>query len=315
MLLIISNKLDMHVNIVIKELLNRGIPYFRWNLEDFLIEQKLVLRTDSDFYIAVEADGKTVNLDKVKVVWYRRPGKIQIPETVTDYADFIRKESDYLINGIFFLLKDRFWIVPPKSIRIMDNKIFQLWLAKQVGFRIPQTLVTNNPAEAERFLMENEECVLKVISPGFAKNGKTIYTNKIDYFTVKEHLDAIAYCPVMLQEYIHKTAELRITVIEKEIFTCLIESQAHESTKIDWRRIKEYIPPHRPYDLPVEVCEKILKFMDAGNMLFATFDFAITPNGDFVFFECNPNGQWYWIELLTGLPITSKFVDFITSKL
>jgi glutathione synthase/RimK-type ligase-like ATP-grasp enzyme len=305
----------MHVNIVIKELLNRGIPYFRWNLEDFLVEQKLVLRTNTGFHITVEADNKIVSLDKVKVVWYRRPGKIQIHRSMTEFADFIRKESDYLINGIFLLLKDRFWIVPPRSTRIMDNKIFQLWLANQIGFRIPKTVVTNNPAEAERFLMENKECVLKVISPGLTKNGKTIYTNKIDYLAVKEHLDTIACCPVMLQEYIHKTAELRITVIEKEIFACLIESQAHESTKIDWRRIKEYIPPHRPYDLPVEVGEKILKFMDARDMLFATFDFAITPDGDFVFFECNPNGQWYWVELLTGLPITSKFVDFITSKL
>ncbi len=41
---------------------------------------------------------------------------------------------------------------------------------------------------------------------------------------------------------------------------------------------------------------------------FGAFDFILTPDNQLVFLEINPNGQWYWIEKLTGLPITDKLV-------
>jgi hypothetical protein len=42
------------------------------------------------------------------------------------------------------------------------------------------------------------------------------------------------------------------------------------------------------------------------------FDFAVTPDGDWVFLELNPNGQWGWIEDHTGLAITSAMADLLT---
>lgn len=37
---------------------------------------------------------------------------------------------------------------------------------------------------------------------------------------------------------------------------------------------------------------------------FGCFDFIVTLDNDYVFLECNPNGQWLWIELATGYDIS-----------
>ena len=37
-----------------------------------------------------------------------------------------------------------------------------------------------------------------------------------------------------------------------------------------------------------------------------------TPSGEHVFLECNPNGQWLWIELATGMPISAAIADELT---
>jgi glutathione synthase/RimK-type ligase-like ATP-grasp enzyme len=37
---------------------------------------------------------------------------------------------------------------------------------------------------------------------------------------------------------------------------------------------------------------------------FGCFDFIVTPEGEYVFLECNPNGQWLWIEMETGYDIS-----------
>lgn len=38
-------------------------------------------------------------------------------------------------------------------------------------------------------------------------------------------------------------------------------------------------------------------------------DFIVTDDADWVFLECNPNGQWAWIEEETGLPIAAALAD------
>jgi hypothetical protein len=35
----------------------------------------------------------------------------------------------------------------------------------------------------------------------------------------------------------------------------------------------------------------------------------VTPEGEWVFLEVNPNGQWAWLQDETGLPIASAIAD------
>jgi hypothetical protein len=40
-------------------------------------------------------------------------------------------------------------------------------------------------------------------------------------------------------------------------------------------------------------------------------DFIVTPGGQYVFLENNPFGQYLWLELKTGLPLTEVICDLL----
>jgi glutathione synthase/RimK-type ligase-like ATP-grasp enzyme len=45
---------------------------------------------------------------------------------------------------------------------------------------------------------------------------------------------------------------------------------------------------------------------------FGAIDLLLTPQGDYVFLEINPNGQWLWLEQMTGVPLTKAMCDLLT---
>lgn len=38
-------------------------------------------------------------------------------------------------------------------------------------------------------------------------------------------------------------------------------------------------------------------------------NYIVTPDDEYVFLECNPNGQWLWIELATGFDISKVIAN------
>jgi glutathione synthase/RimK-type ligase-like ATP-grasp enzyme len=44
---------------------------------------------------------------------------------------------------------------------------------------------------------------------------------------------------------------------------------------------------------------------------FGAFDIIRDDDDQLYFIELNPNGQWYWIELLTGLPMVQAMVELL----
>jgi glutathione synthase/RimK-type ligase-like ATP-grasp enzyme len=57
-----------------------------------------------------------------------------------------------------------------------------------------------------------------------------------------------------------------------------------------------------------------MAFMKALRLRFGAFDFLVSPSRGWVFLECNPSGQWAWIEEATGQPIASAIADALTGQ-
>jgi glutathione synthase/RimK-type ligase-like ATP-grasp enzyme len=127
-------------------------------------------------------------------------------------------------------------------------------------------------------------------------------------------LESLETCPVIFQEYIPKSYEIRVTVIGEQIFAARIDSQAGGgATSIDWRRYDIPKTPHSAYELPRVVRDQILALHRQLSLIYSSFDFVRTPCGEYVFLETNPFGQWLWIEDLTGLPISKAIADFLAA--
>ena len=81
-------------------------------------------------------------------------------------------------------------------------------------------------------------------------------------------------------------------------------AQSNTTGKIDWRQGYDHNLRHEIVDIPDSIKDFCLSFLKKMKLNFGCFDFIVTPDDEYVFLECNPNGQWLWIELVTGYDIS-----------
>ena len=76
------------------------------------------------------------------------------------------------------------------------------------------------------------------------------------------NLDYVRFAPTLLQAYIPKKFEFRITVVGSKLFICEIHSQDSEKSRIDWRLFDPENPiPHKQGKLPWEIERQIVKMV------------------------------------------------------
>lgn len=315
-ILIVSTRFDPHVDIVIKSLSKRRIPFVRFNTEDYPLKSSVsILLTSGGHYEALKVpNNPEVEGFNIKSVWYRRPAPFEFPRIFSPQARvFAERETAATIRGLWDLL-DCIWVNHPDKNRVAEIKLSQLKTAIQLGLEIPRTLVTNNPTEAERFISGLKgDIVVKTLSGGAVlneNNPTAIFTNVLKPDDGK-YLGNVRFAPTLFQEYVPKSVEIRTTVVGNQVFAAEIHSQSLEGTRHDWRRkVLELV--HKPHQLPKDIEQKCLSLVRSFGLHFGAMDLILTPRDRYVFLELNPNGQWAWIEDLTGLPITDALVDVLT---
>jgi hypothetical protein len=59
------------------------------------------------------------------------------------------------------------------------------------------------------------------------------------------------------------------------------------------------------------VARAIRAYLMHFGLVFGAFDFTLSASGEWTFIECNPSGQWAWLEPPTGLPMTTALADLL----
>ena len=322
MILIITNKEDEHPTPVIKILTKRNIPVFRLNTECLLTDYEFSWWNNSAktwFVITNKQTGLTLNSDDLDTVWDRRP---ELPKSLPlQGSKAVNKHNLDEAAGFLRFLRSYISKKPSIGSILFDgyasSKMEQISNAISVGLKVPETCFSNRQEDILTMEKDHQELVLKPIaSDGIWEDGKDLeyvfYTQKVSRQDIANApKEAFTQTVSYVQEYIPKAFELRVTVVAKKVFACKIESQhlADNEGKIDWRQGYEHGLKHEPFDLPDDISEKCLKFLDKMRLNFGAFDFIVTPTGEYVFLECNPNGQWLWIEMETGLKISEAIAD------
>ncbi len=313
MILIVTRKDDVHADLVARHLLSAKIPFFRLNTE-CADEYRFAIGVESG-QIENRVSGLSLDLLNVTSVWLRRRSFIgSIPENL---KSFVEAEWAGLYRDIWLLLEDRFWMSWPFAIELAKNKINQIRLAKKIGFDIPPTCFTNSIEEAVAFQREMGVCVYKPNDGGaFDSNGNlAVYTSIIDKnLTASPEMDEmLKICPGIFQPYLDKKFELRINVVKDRVFATRIDSQASDRTKIDWRRYSFSETLHSQFALSSELEDMCRRIVSCLNLSFGAIDMVVTPEEKFYFLEINPNGQWAWIEALTGQNISGAIADTLAN--
>lgn len=257
-------------------------------------------------------NGRKYDLSDFNSIWYLKP---RAPEEILRYKPwehsyFMQKQFYAQREAIWLLFNHKKWLNDPIKMYWAENKIFQLSIAKHVGFKIPKTLISSNPDEILEFIKSCRRSIIKPLNPTVILDH-VIYTNEVK----DKHLDEIEnakYSPSIYQELVNKSYELRITVVGREIFSAKIYSQDDEATAIDWRvkpKLNDYSVRMEPIDIPAKVEQRILELMGNLGLDFGCIDMIVTPENDYIFLEINPNGQWYFVQLRTEQKIAKAIAN------
>ena len=319
MVLILSNKEDAHPSPVIDILHREGVPFFRLNTESLLSDYEFVWWSHSDgmdFCVKNIHTNLQIKGSEISAVWERRP------ETPADLflpsSPKINKHN--LSEALGFLSFLRHYIKDIPSIgsivndRVAASKMLQLKIAKQVGLTTPDTCFSNRKKDIATFAENYPYIIIKSIENDFIWDEENdqeyvFYAQKIASSTLSSiPEEAFSQTVSYVQNYVEKDYELRVTVVGNEVFACRIDSQKldEDKGKIDWRQGYDYGLTHDVAHLPLELEHKCVAYLRQMGLRFGCFDFIATPKHEYIFLECNPNGQWLWIELLTGLKISES---------
>ena len=305
MILIITHKEDFTADFVIDKLNKREIKYYRFNCED-IDKENYLFEKQNGFQFQIN------NLNSFHSVWFRRT---KLPDLkIKDEAEklYLLGEYDALLSNLYSQLNVKKWLSHPNDVYQAENKIFQIQVAQEIGFTIPDTIITNQHSVLKEFIdKHNRNVIVKPLSQGRIKQVegiKTIYTNRISEEIIN-NLASYSLTPSIYQEYIEKEYELRITVVGEKIFAAKVDSQKLDETKTDWRKQKI---PFEPYSLPLEVSKKCIALLCKLNLSFGAIDMIKSSKGNFVFLEINPNGQWAWLDMEAGLNISDEIINYLT---
>ena len=134
-----------------------------------------------------------------------------------------------------------------------------------------------------------------------------IFTSIVEPIS-EEDAESLVVCPIIFQRHIPKTMDIRVTVVGSTVFSVAIDSQSTEETKVDWRRGSNPDLNHEVMQLPEPIADYCVEMVRSLGLRFGAIDLVRGMDGKFWFLECNPNGQWAWIENRTGLPIAEAIV-------
>lgn len=314
--LIITNELDEHADAVVLELHRRNVPVFRLHPEDFPHACSISIEVQ-DGRIEGEIINKyhRVAFKDICAAWYRRAQNLLAGSaslTSTKLDNYVKAQSTVTLTTLYQALQT-LWVGHPHKLRRADIKALQLAEASKAGLKTPHTLISNDPAEVAAFvdLLGEAECAIKPLI-AFGVSDEQGYRLPLTTTLPKgQALDSVAQAPTIFQPYIPKAADIRCVVIGEKIFSAKINSQANENTRRDWRGGD---CQHEIFALPEQVEAAIHRLMDSFGINFASLDMVLTPEGECVFLELNPNGQWLWLEEELGFPLLASMADLLTTN-
>lgn len=293
MILILGEKYDPHIRKVSEHLDEMGAPYAVVDpFETVLLPELVHPKLRAKRYAAI--------WDRLK--------PIAAPKS--NRGQYILRERLAAVRSLQLLHGRERLMNPPSATEAARSKLFQLSVAHKAGFHTPKTYVGNDVKAVRSFVASCAQgAVAKSLTWFFDSAGKFTFTNVIAVDALPSNA-AIACCPMIYQEYIMKSFELRVTCVGARVFAAKMLSQNNPKTIVDWRR-DQFNLDCEATTLPIGLERKMSRILKALGLHFGAFDFIVTPEGKCVFLEVNSSGNWLWLEKQLPLPISRAVADWL----
>lgn len=327
-IVIFSLSEDFHTDSVIREIHDIGGSVLRLNRDELGVKWTgtwSIKGNKVNGYL--DYDGVSHRFKDLGAVYLRRP--VTVETSNADHAGdsdatelYVATQNSIHINSLLRLLeKTNPAMNTTEANMLASSKVVQLSEAEKAGLQIPCSCAAGAANHVENFLLDKKpsgKLCMKAIEAIHLRepDGKVYahYTNLVEQLTPDE-VYSLKKCPIILQEYIDKEIEVRATVVGDKIFAASIDtSNANAKAKVDWRHYDWAQTPYYQYALPKQIQDNIIQLMRNLGLTFGAIDLIKTPDGQYYFLEVNAQGQWLWIEDLTGLPISSHIAKWLVER-
>ena len=299
--LILTNSFDGTSDIISRILKEKKVHFLRWNVD--LWENYEIAFNEDFFEIKDTAKNKVTSKNKLKVLW-RKP--------FIDYLDFKKnhnlrdEDKSYARTEIKNILQSILAITRSnKGLNFIDPideyrtpKLYQLKIAKKY-FKIPSYEFS--------ILKSKKKISNSIIKPlGNSEVGKKIlYTTRVNQKKV------LRPYPWFFQQAIDGGSDVTCVYIcgSTYFYECDFK---RDKKSIDWRKEinkKNQSKWHKLKHIKLKLLtHQTKKFMQDMNLNYGRLDF-IRQKDNFYFLECNPNGQFGWLDDFEKFTLHKKFID------
>ena len=249
-------------------------------------------------------DGELLDVASLDAIWFRRwnhPQRDLPPLADLAQIEVVHRSCSTTLLGGLLTSFDGAWVSRPEATRRAENKLVQLRAAQSAGFAVPQTLVSQDPDKIRTFCAAlPNPAVMKTV------HG----TPRSQLFSVRvtdAHLaddKALRICPTIFQEYVTGHRHLRVLCCGGRTYAVQIETE-----RLDWRL--DLDTPMFPVQLEATVERRLNDVVARLGLRMGVADLKITPDGEPVWLELNPQGQFLFLEGLTGLDLSGAFAEFL----
>lgn len=318
MLMIISSRFDHSTCLVIEWLVQKKVPFKRWNGEDACTSATIQMSENGALNIELENNcSGNFSFGEFTKYWYRR-GEFQTFRPVMknlkkQVAKILNQEWDR-ISGFLYLFIQEKPHLGEITIEKNHSKLMSLIWAARCGLMLPNTLITTEKEEILKHRAAFPVQITKAIFNLFSissKNGMgTVGTEVIEL----GHLDQLnsKFFPTLIQENIDKAFELRIFFLKHDFYPMAIFSQSDKQTEVDFRNYNTERPNRCvPFVLPPDIKCKLIRYVDTMNLDTGSIDLIVTKNGEYVFLEVNHIGQFGWLSSNCNYYIEEKIAEYL----
>lgn len=296
------------VDLVSEALAGKGARPIRFNTDLFPSSVRLTARAGDERAAQLcTENGDEISAAEVRAVWARKLWSPRMADDLDErYRSLCVEESAAALEGFLDSLHHARWINDLHCQRAAENKQRQLRLAEHAGLRVPRTLVTNDPAAARQFFAETDgQTVAKLLRPIAVSMDAAepfVYTSRVREEDLAS-ADALRHSPMVFQELIPKAHELRVVYVAGKAFAGALDASGTSRGQTDWRRAAPDECSWQKAELPGEISASLGTLMLELGLAFGAIDLIYTPEGEHVFLEVNPSGEWGMLERDLGLPI------------
>ena len=304
--LVVTRRDDVHAVAVADALAHRGVSSAVVEIDTVAGRGGLSWSPDGVGTV-LDVHDRRVRVADAAVAWWRRlNGAQQLPPELDPAAhELVNRDSRASLLGLIATEFTGRYVSDPEATRAAENKLVQLRAARQAGLRVPDTLVSSDPAQVRRFCDAHDwRVVVKTVSG--AGPRQPVMTGAHTPELVQDA--AVRLSPAIYQELVPGERHLRVNVFGDDVRTALLTTSA-----LDWRY---------PLDAAVEATEldalttrRLHEVLDVLGLRMGVFDLKLGPDGEPVWLELNPQGQFLWLDGLAGMNLQDAFADFLVREL